>query len=443
MPSDTSPKPSLWKGKILPFLGQVRRLFPLKLNGFFLLGGAGLLLVYFGLIQQDLILLMASLVLTAVALLNILLVCIAAYVTHRWWKSLVELLPGELNPLLTGVPGRLPLARRPPWIPLVEVSWRWLEPERVQVSWGSDFEGAYEEFTFQQRCLITSVVREFEIADVLGFASIKLRRKQSLQLAVLPKPQPINRNTFVISFHGGEDVSDLRGEPIGDRVDMRQYSAGDPPKLMLWKLYARTGKLMVRQPERAISPTPRTCAYLVAGPQDEFCAGLLRNILESGLLGSGWRFGADGNQGYCERADEALTFLARSGNLSAQGREEVGLRSFLDQAAKDGFNGCMVGLPSLPGPWLDKVRQAASQRGIEVTFAAAPGYVPSTFSSRGPAWWHKVRPYVISIPPAERPGEPETVLNRLAGIGKDRWLYNPAQHGFVRYHESQGGKGLG
>jgi hypothetical protein len=428
----------------VPFWGQARRLFPLKLNGFFLLGGAGLLLVYFGLIQQDLILLMASLVLSAVALLNILLVCIAAVVTHRWWKQVENRLPHEISPLLTGVPGRLALAKKPPWFPLVEVSWRWIEPENVVVGWGSDPEGAYEEFCFQQRCLITRVQREFEIADVLGFASIRFRRIQELQLQVLPKPQPLNHNTFVISFHGGEDVSDLRGDPIGDRVDMRQYSAGDPPKLMLWKLYARTGKLMVRQPERAISPTPRTCAYLVAGPQDEFCAGLLRTILESGLLGAGWRFGADGNQGYCEKTEEAMTFLARSGNLSMQGREEVGLRAFLNQAAKDGFNACMVGLPSVPGKWLDDVRQATRQQGIEVSFAAAPGYVATDFV-RGRTWWTKIRPYLISVPASQRPGEPEAVLQLLAGIGKERWLYNPAQHGFVRYVgvADKGGKARG
>ena len=422
----------------MPFLGAARRLFPLKLSGFFLLGGAAILLVYFGLLQQDLILLMASLVLSAVALLNIGLVCLTAFLTHRWWKVVEQSLPAEISPLLTDAPGRLTLDRRPPWVPLVEVSWRWLQPAGVEVRWGLDGGEAYEEFVFQHRCLITEIVREFEITDVLGFASIKLRRKQQLQLHVLPRPQSLNRSTFVTSFHGGEDISDPRGEAIGDRVDMRQYAAGDPPKLLLWKLYARTGKLMVRQPERAISPTPRTCAYLVAGRQDESAAGLMRSILESGLLGSGWRFGADGNQGHCQKVDEALTFLARSGNVSGQSGETLGLRGYLNQAAKDGFTGCLVALPSIPGKWLDELRSAIAVRGIEVSFATAPGYFTAGTSAPS-GWWRKVRPYLLSTPPAQQPGEPEAVLNRLAGVGKERWLYNPAQHGFVRYGGTVGG----
>lgn len=421
----------------MPFLGLVRRLFPLKLSGIFLLGGATVLLVYFGLMQQDLILLMASLVISLVACLDIVLVCIMAVITHRWWKWVQAQLPTEISPLVTGFPGRLHLPGPPPWCPLVEVSWRWLKPAGVEVSWGRQEGLAYEEFVFRQRCLVEAVEREFEITDVLGFASIKLRYRQPIFLQVLPIAQPLNNNTFVTSFYGGDDVSDPRGEPVGDRVDMRQYAAGDPPKLLLWKLYARTGKLMVRQPERAVCPTPRTCAYLVAGPQDESMAGLMRSILESGLLGAGWRFGADGNQGYCQTEAEAVTFLARSGNLSQENRHEVRLRAFLDQAARDGFNGCLVGLPCVPGPWLEEVLKATAVRGIEVSFACAPGFIHSHSRPGGPDWWRRLAPYLLALPPEKRPGEPEVVLERLAGIGKDRWLYYPNQHGFARYGGKQ------
>ncbi len=421
------------------------RIFPLKLSGFFLLLGAGVLLYYFGFLQQDLILLMASVVLLVVACLSVLLVCEAAFATHRWWRAISLELPAQLTPLLAGVPGRMTLLRRPPWRPLVEVSWRWIEPTRVETRWSRGPDGdAYEEFTFDHRCLIYRVEREFEISDVLGFACIRFRRVQDLRFQVLPAPRPLDRSAFVTSFHGGDDLPDPRGEPVGDRVDMRQYAAGDPPKLMLWKLYARTGKLMVRMPERAISPTPRTCAYLVAGPQDEAAAGLMRSILESGVLGPSWRFGADGNQGHCETVDEAMTFLARSGNVSLKGGWQVELRSFLAQAAKDGFNGCLVALPSVPGKWLDDVRGAARVSGIEVSWAVAPANVTTEVKriplvKPSPAWWDKVKPWLLTIPAAQQPGEPEKVLQGLAGLGKERWIYKQAAQGFVRY----GGKGIG
>lgn len=432
--SKSQPGGGLWATRIKPRLAMAWRVFPVKPAGLLILAGATVLLVYFGLMQQDLILLMTSVVVAVVAVLDIVLVCLTAVLTHRWWREADSGLPSEISALLVNAPGRLRLLRRPPWLPLVEVSWRWLAPKGVEVRWGTDAEGAYEEFVFRQRCLVNTVEREFEISDVLGFASIRLRRKQTLLLQVLPAPLPLDRRTFVTAFHGGDDISDPRGEAIGDRVDMRQYAAGDPPKLLLWKLYARTGRLMVRQSERAISPTPRTCAYLVAGKLDETSAGLMRTILESGLLGTGWRFGADGNEGFCSKVDEALMFLARSGNLMQQNRIEPGLRGYLQQAARDGYNGCLVALPSLPGKWIDEIRSAARVSGIEITFVASPAGILGGQKPRPlPHWWKKVSPMVFSVPLQFQSGEPEEVLKQLAGVGKERWIYLPAQQGFVRY----------
>ena len=424
----------LWATRIKPRLAMAWRIFPVKPAGLVILGGATVLLVYFGLMQQDLILLMTSVVVAVVAILDILLVCLGAVLTHYWWREASSGFPAEISALLVNSPGRLHLLRSPPWLPLVEVNWRWLSPKGVKVRWSKDAEGAFEEFIFHQRCLVSGIEREFEICDVLGFASIRLRRKQELTLQVLPAPLPLNRRTFVTAFHGGDDMSDPRGEPVGDRVDMRQYAAGDPPKLLLWKVYARTGRLMVRQPERAIAPTPRTCAYLVAGALDETCAGLMRTILESGLLGSGWRFGADGNEGHCDRVSEALTFLARSGNITQSGKTQPALRGFLQQAARDGFTGCMVALPSLPGKWLEEIRSSARVAGIEVSFVTSPAGLLSGVKPRPmPQWWKKVSPMILSTPPELRVGEPEEVLNQLAGVGKERWIYMPAQEGFVRF----------
>ena len=403
--------------------GPFRRIFPLKLSGFFLLAGGCWIFYYYGQVKEDVILKMASLTFIAIAMLLVLMVIEAAWATYRWWRHEKEMLPSELTALLVGLPARLNLTRRPPMRPLVEVNWRWLDPEPVEVSWSLEAGEAFEEFTFPRRGQVHSVEREFEIADVLGFACIRFRSKQILRCDVLPTPQALDRSAFVTSFHTGEDLADLRGEPVGDRVDMRQYAAGDPPKLLLWKLYARTGKLMVRQSERAVSPTPRTCAYLVSGPQDEIAAGLMRSILESGLLGQGWRFGADGNQGHCSVVEEALTFLARSGNPG----HSCGLAAFLEQASRDGFSGCLVILPSQPGAWMDAVRQAVPGRALKVSLAAAPGFFRS---HQEPASWHK---WIFTTPALEVTGEPEQVLRNLADVSHERWLYQPAQQGFVRF----------
>lgn len=429
-----------WRHRLRPGLAHVLRAQPLQPAGLVLLAGAALVCWWFGKHQRDLILLMASAILLIIAVLDILLVVGTAWATRRWWARQLDTMPDSLPPLLAGVPARLPLNGRLPWFPLVEVTSRWIDPADVQTEVRRAEDGQfYEEFTFRGRCQIARVTREFTISDVLGFAQVRFRRERALQLEVWPRPQPLDRSTFVTSFHGGDEQADVRGDLVGDRVDMRQYAAGDPPKLLLWKLYARTGKLMVRMPERAVMPTPRTCAYLVAGPQDEAVAGLMRSVLESNLLGAGWRFGADGNTGHCSSAAEALTFLARSGNLARSGQTRVGLAAFLAQAARDGFNGCLVALPSGKGEWLELARAAARVTPLQISWAAAPGFIPPPSASQPlPAWVDRLKPWLLWTPPSEAAGEPEKILETLAGVGRERWLYHPASHSFVRF----GGKAV-
>ena len=60
---------------------------------------------------------------------------------------------------------------------------------------------------------------------------------------------------------------------------------GDPLRHILWKTFARTRRLLVRMPERAIAPQPITVAFLVAGEHDEPTASAARLYLERGLVG--------------------------------------------------------------------------------------------------------------------------------------------------------------
>jgi hypothetical protein len=163
---------------------------------------------------------------------------------------------------------------------------------------------------------------------------------------------------------GGDDFSDPRGAPEGDRVDMRQYVHGDSPRMVLWKVYARTRKLLVRVPEWAITAKPRSCAYLVAGRKDEPGAGLMRVLLERGFLGESWRFGADGSPAYTGRLDEALDLLVRSGNAPLEG--PTGFPEFIQRAQKDGYSACALILPPVEGPWVPGVAAALSSSLVRV-----------------------------------------------------------------------------
>src|SRR5437773_8099985 len=104
-------------------------------------------------------------------------------------------------------------------------------------------------------------------------------------MRILPWTGGLDHAPMLRSLAGGEEISHPLGELTGDRVDMRRYVAGDPLKLALWKIYARTGVLMVRTPERAIAPTLRVAAYLPSAIGDEPAAAAARVAIQRGLLG--------------------------------------------------------------------------------------------------------------------------------------------------------------
>jgi hypothetical protein len=134
--------------------------------------------------------------------------------------------------------------------------------------------------------------------------------------------------------------------------------------MILWKVYARTRKLLVRVPEWAITAKPRSCAYLVAGRKDEPGAGFMRVLLERGFLGEGWRFGADGSPAFTGRLDDALDLLIRSGNAPFEG--PTGFPEFIQRAQKDGYSACVLILPPVEGPWVAAVAAALSSTLVRV-----------------------------------------------------------------------------
>jgi hypothetical protein len=130
----------------------------------------------------------------------------------------------------------------------------------------------------------------------------------------------------------------------------------------MWKVFARTGVLKVRKPERAFEPARQVNAYLVAGDEDEAAAAAARLALESGALGQGWRFGADGARGEARELGEALHAVAASGGA----RGPSGLGAFLDGAP--GADPCIVFTPAIDGDWRNDVQRLAAQHGPRLAF---------------------------------------------------------------------------
>jgi len=338
------------------------RLFPLTKAGVGIVLLAAAAFWYEGVTHQDLIVLAATLCCVGAFLALLLLTIVCAWIISRRARLSYTSAKHELEtgaPVETGF-----LVRFPNWIPMIECSWIWVdesgEPLRVTVAPERVRNGWMEVATAQRRGFLSSVRRRFTVSDGLGLAAISWHRTEQVPISIFPARMDLRRPQQILGLAGGEDEPDPLGEASGDRVEMRSYVPGDSPRMIMWKVYARTGKLLVRLPEKAVMVHPRACAYFVSGAEDEPGAAVARAILEKGYLGEHWYFGADGTPEPATTLQNALPILAKSGNSS--GADDENLGRFLDQMVTLGIRNCLVFVPPTPGEWLDRVQEALSRR---------------------------------------------------------------------------------
>lgn len=222
------------------------------------------------------------------------------------------------------------------WFPLVALQWTWQQPRAdVQLD-------TREVVTPGKRGVYSQLTREWQVGDTFGLTRLRWCTRRSQQLRVLPSRGQIVEQPLTAHLSGGEELSDPRGPATGDRVDMRQYTRGDSPRTILWKVFARTRRLMVRIPERAVAPRPRVLLLLATSPKDEAAAAVCRVLLEGNLLGADWRFAAEGVDVWEHALQPALDALIQSGN---QPGSRATLPDALRAAAADGYGQCLVAVP--------------------------------------------------------------------------------------------------
>lgn len=270
----------------------------------------------------------------------------------------------DISNLVCGVPYRTGFhLGRAHWNPLLKIDLAWEIPEDVTVRTVSSRGLLAEEVTAGSRawCNPGKVVRRVTIRDVLGLARVTFRFRQSTgPVRIMPERVPIEELAMLAQHTPGEGAGHPEGKPEGDFMETREYGPGDPLKLVLWKQFARTGRMMVRLPERSIARSDKVLAYLVAGAADEPAAGIARSLLETGRLGRSFLFGADGSQNMADAVPDALEQVVRSVNFrtASSGGAGQGLASFLERGKARGIAVCIVFVPFQPGAWLSTVVRA-------------------------------------------------------------------------------------
>jgi hypothetical protein len=296
--------------------------------------------------------------------------------------------------------------------PLIRITISWEEFTAVRAELRPVRGGTEEQATAAARDYRDSILRCFTVTDVFGLTRLAIRRRSLQVVRCLPEVSAMPDFSLPVQYQPGDQLGHPEGEPVGDFVEMRRYAAGDPLKLILWKAYARSGKVLVRAPERAVTPTKRTLAYLVAGAGDEVSAGIARSVVASHAVGSEVTFSADGAPHPAANASEAIDQILFSARQVHE--DGLGLDRFLGQGESAGTAACVLFLPCRQGPWLaDTVAAIRAHRGPFQAVLGLDG--PPLADGRRP-WWLRLlfRAAAENRPPAAEIREIRSALRQAA-----------------------------
>jgi hypothetical protein len=348
----------IWRRFFLPWMRPIHGAFPLTRTGVAFLILFALAVWFQGVLHLDLVLLVAGL--AGILVVTSLLLCTFLGAAFLTLSSKRAQTPGLLD-LETKTPQPTGYrVRYPRWIPFTLAQWQWVDDGHGETAATITIERQGGEFVEmaapQRRCIVQRVVRRFAVRDLFGLSEIAWRRTETVSLRVLPERGMLAQMPPPAGMADGDDLSDVYAEPRGDRVEMRQYAPGDPLRMVLWKVYARTNRMMVRTPERSVAERRKGCAYLVASPNDDATAAVARIAIERGLLGDDWCFAADGVDRHATEREEALETLARSGEADTTERDGH-LGAFLSKMENEGYQFCILLLPPEAEAWAHAATQ--------------------------------------------------------------------------------------
>ncbi|HKP64780.1 MAG TPA: DUF58 domain-containing protein, partial [Polyangiales bacterium] len=253
------------------------------------------------------------------------------------------------------------------FVPFIQLRWHWVSPSAAEIRARRQGGTAHEVVTLAERGHHDFIERRLVIEDPFGLTRIAFRRRELRGASVLPRLGGLAHLSSLTALAAGSDLPHPMGLEDGDRLELTRYTPGDPARFIHWKVFARTRKLLVRRPERAVAVARRCAAFYVAGADDDASAAAARLALERKLLGNDWVFGTDLTVAGTTRVDEALAHLVES--VHARDKQAQGLSAFLAQVESKGPASVLVFGPPVPGAWLSAVIRAASRRQLRAVIA--------------------------------------------------------------------------
>ena len=386
------------------WLRVVVGIFPFTKTGIAFMALLGIAVRFYGIRRMDFVALAAGV--AGGLTIFVLLLCTLTGAFFLLLASRRAVTPG-IPSLETNLPQSTGYrVRFPRWIPCMIARWSWENAgcRNAVVSVKKENGRLVESVTPGRRCVADRVARRFYVRDIFGLTEISWRRSETANLNVLPNRGMLERMPYPFGMSDGDDAPEPWAAPCGDSVDMRPYVPGDPLRTVLWKVYARSGRMMVRTPERSVAERRRGCGYLVTGALDDAASAVARVAVERGILGDDWRFGSDGVHNYTAEIDEAVEIIALSGMADCEARTNE-LGGFLAKMLSDGYQSCILFLPPDPKAWEYAASQTAGfgsmriQVVIGVDALRPEQDAARSWARRATAWF--LRPDIAADPTLE------------------------------------------
>ena len=208
--------------------------------------------------------------------------------------------------------------------------------------------------------------RSILVRDIFGLTAISFKMTQLADIEILPASGQFEIKAFQTRTTG-DGYSHPEGDPRGELVEMRRYQAGDPLKLILWKVFARSRKLVVRAPEPAVVEQNDMFVYFVSGRDDEASASMARAFLSSfGKDDGDLCFAADGANRIVKDKQEGMDDVIDSVHHRSRGGED--LMSVAPLVAPAMMNNCFLLVPQRIGAWIEVVRKFVGQYQVRPVF---------------------------------------------------------------------------
>lgn len=296
------------------------------------------------------------------------------------------------------------------FLPLVQVRWEWLDPPGAEVDFVRRDGLLLERVRLAERGHYERIERRMIVSDAFGLSRVRFRVHHEQSIDVLPRLGQLRALPPLTALASGDALPHPLGLTEGDRLELRRYGPGDPARFIHWKVMARTGKLMVRVPERALSIARRMAAYVIAGEHDDASCGAARLAVEQRALGLEWVLGTDAQAGGVTRMDQALEAIVQSSALRGPGAGAA-LSGFVERVEQGGPASYVLFVPPHEGPWTAHVAKMARGRAVRIVIGV-DGLAPAMKST----WWRRA----LTVPSGKSgvdPVELQQLVAQLSALG--------------------------